>query len=76
MRKGDSGYDAYDMMILASWRYAVSFSLLLSTSVLLFGALWMWLRDGRLHDIDVFLFAWVFFNAVMIPAIKWDNSRR
>lgn len=75
MRKDDPGYDAYDMMILARWRYAALFSLLLTTFLSLFGALWIWLRDGRLHDVDVLLVAWVLLNVVLIPAIKWDNSR-
>lgn len=76
MRNDDPGYDAYDTMILASWRYAVLFSLSLTTVLWLFGALWIWLRDGRLHDIDFFAVTWVFVNAVMIPAVKWDNSRK
>jgi hypothetical protein len=76
MRKDEPRYDALEMLVLASRRYAVLFSLLLSTSLWLFAALCIWLRDGRLHDIDFLLVTWVFANAVMIPAIKWDNSRR
>jgi uncharacterized membrane protein len=76
MRKDEPRYDAHETLFLASWRYALLFSLLLSTSLWLFAALWIWLRDGRLHDIDSLLVTWVFVNAVMIPAIKWDNSRR
>ena len=76
MREDESRYDAHEMLVLASWRYAVFFSLLLSSSLWLFGALWIWLRDGRLPDIEFFLVTWVFVNAVMIPAIKWDNGRR
>ena len=76
MRKDEPQNDAHDTLVLASWRYAVLFSLLLSSSLWLFAALWMWLRDGRLHDIDSLLVTWIFFNAVMIPAMKWDSSRR
>ena len=76
MRNDEPRYDAFEMMILASWRYALLFSLSLSTGACLLGALYLWLRDGRVHDVDSFVVAWVFFNAVMIAAIKWDNSRR
>ena len=76
MRNDGPRYDAHEMLVLASWRYAVLFSLGVTTSLLLFAALWIWLRDGRFHDLDAFVFAWVFMNVVMIPAIKWDNSRR
>ncbi|WP_310468044.1 hypothetical protein [Sphingomonas sp.] len=76
MSKDELRYDAREMVVLASWRYAVLFSLLLSTLLWLIAALWIWLRDGRLHDIAFLLETWVFVNAVMIPAIKWDNSRR
>ena len=76
MRKDEPGSDAHEMLILANWRDAVLFSLLLSTSLWLFAALWIWLRDGKLHDIESLMVTWIFVNAVMTPAIKWYNSRR
>lgn len=75
MGKNDHGHDAHEMAVLASWRFAVLFSLLLTTSLWLFGALWIWLRDGALHDIGLLVVTWVFVNALLTPAIKWSNRR-
>jgi len=76
MSKEEARYSAREMLVLASWRYAVFFSFSVTTSLSLFAAFWIWMRDGRLHDIDALLVAWVVLNAVLIPAIKWDNGRR
>lgn len=75
MRKDEPRYNAQEMLVLASWRYAVLFSLSVTTLLFLFATLGLCIRDGRLHDVDFLLVTWVVLNALMIPAIKWGNGR-
>jgi hypothetical protein len=60
-----------DEIVLASWRYAVLFSVLLTTTMFLLGVLWMWLRDGSLHDIGFMLVTWALVTIVAALGVKW-----
>ena len=68
--------DEHEAQVLASWRYAVLFSVLLTTAMWLLAGLWMWLRDGSLHDIDFLLETWALVTIVVTLGVKWENRRR
>ena len=77
MREDEPGLpNEHAAQVLASWRYAGFFSLSLTTALWLLAGLWIWIRDGSLHDMGFLLVTWLLVTITITLGVKWDNRRR